>query len=169
MKIRTMAAMTATIALLAACSKAPEAEGPVTADAAAPAEEHVDHAAPAASAFTRKPSPAGATVFIDLPKADTIVANPVRVVFGLTGMTVAPVDAPAPNAGHHHLLVDTDLADASMPIPADAKHVHFGKGQTETMLELPAGEHTLQLVLADELHVPFEPMVASQKIKIVVR
>ena len=122
-----------------------------------------------ASAFKRKPSPAGASVFIDLPKADTIVTNPVRVVFGLTGMTVAPVDAPAPNAGHHHLLIDTDLANSSMPIPADAKHVHFGKGQTETMLELPAGEHSLQLVLADELHVPFEPMVASQKIKIVVR
>ena len=55
------------------------------------------------------------------------------------------------------------------PIAADAQHVHFGRGQTETMVTLPPGRHTLQLVLGDMAHVPFNPPVMSPVVTVTVR
>jgi hypothetical protein len=40
-------------------------------------------------------------------------------------------------------------------IPFDDQHRHFGKGQTETLLDLPAGKHTLRLLFADHEHRPY--------------
>jgi Domain of unknown function (DUF4399) len=75
----------------------------------------------------------------------------------------------AENTGHHHLLIDADIpADTSLPLPATDNIKHFGKGQTETTLTLAPGKHTLQLVLGDHMHIPFNPVVASQKITITV-
>jgi hypothetical protein len=102
------------------------------------------------------PSPSGAAVyFINLKDGDT-VTSPFKVQFGLTGMGVAPAGSQNPNTGHHHLLIDTQLPPEQMkqPIPADAEHRHFGGGQTEVVLMLPAGQHTLQLVFADGSHIP---------------
>ena len=71
--------------------------------------------------------------------------------------------------GHHHLLIDTDLpTDMSLPIAADDRHRHYGGGQTETVLELAPGPHTLQLLLGDERHIPLDPPVFSEKIEIQV-
>ena len=55
-----------------------------------------------------------------------------------------------------------------MPLPASDQLVHFGKGQTETELELEPGTHTLQLLLGDYRHVPHEPPIMSEKITITV-
>ena len=84
-------------------------------------------------------------------------------------MTLAPAGEIAANTGHHHLLIDTDLADPGVPMPTDANHKHFGKAQTETTEELTPGQHTLQLVLGDHVHVPHDPVVASPKITITVK
>jgi len=117
----------------------------------------------------RTPSPPGAEVYIVSPKDGAKVKGPVTVVFGLKGMGIAPAGIKFDNTGHHHLLIDTDPpADLSLPMPANEKNVHFGKGQTETTLTLPPGKHTLQLVLADSLHTPHEPAVISKKITITV-
>ena len=59
-------------------------------------------------------------------------------------------------------------AGSNLPIPSDAHHLHFGLGQTETRLELPPGRHTLQLLLGDDRHIPFDPPLYSQKITIIV-
>lgn len=89
--------------------------------------------------------------------------------FGLRNMGVAPAGVATPNTGHHHLLIDVDEPlNVEVAIPADKKHIHFGTGQTETRLELPPGRHTLQLVLGDANHVPFDPPLASRKISIIV-
>ncbi len=89
--------------------------------------------------------------------------------FGLRNMGVAPASVTTPNTGHHHLLIDVDEPlNPAVAIMADKKHVHFGAGQTETRLELPRGRHTLQLVLGDALHLPFDPPVVSHKISITV-
>jgi hypothetical protein len=73
------------------------------------------------------------------------------------------------NTGHHHLLIDVDGSlDLNQPIPSDKKHLHFGAGQTEVRLDLAPGPHTLQLVLGDTDHIPFDPPVVSRKIRIVV-
>jgi hypothetical protein len=91
-------------------------------------------------------------------------------VFGLKGMGIAPAGVAFENTGHHHLLIDTEVpADLSQPLPATDNIKHFGKGQTETELTLTPGKHTLQLLLGDNLHVPHDPAVKSQKITITVK
>lgn len=116
-----------------------------------------------------QPAPAGAKVYIISPADGAKVTSPVHVQFGLSGMGVAPSGVEYPDTGHHHLLINVEqLPPANLPIPADEGHRHFGKGQTEAMLELPPGEYTLQLLLGDHLHIPHNPPVASEKIRITV-
>jgi hypothetical protein len=112
-------------------------------------------------------APAGALVYLIAPHPGATVKSPVTVIFGLKGMGVAPAGISMENTGHHHLLIDTDMPkDLTQPLPMTDNIKHFGKGQTEVSLDLPPGKHTLQLVFADMLHVPFNPNVASQKITI---
>jgi len=111
-----------------------------------------------------------ARVYIISPTDGQTVINPVLVRFGLSGMGVAPAGVDKPNTGHHHLLIDVDeLPSLERPIPSDAKHRHFGGGQTETRLELEPGKHTLQLLLADKNHIPHKPTLLSKKITIEVK
>jgi hypothetical protein len=123
----------------------------------------------AGEALERTPSPEGARVyFIGIADGDE-VASPVMIRFGLSDMGVAPAGTVKEKTGHHHLLIDTKLDDPTLPIPSDAQHRHFGGGQTEGSFELPAGEHTLQLVLADYRHLPHDPPVTSETITITVK
>ncbi|WP_170425798.1 DUF4399 domain-containing protein [Ruegeria arenilitoris] len=118
-------------------------------------------------------NPDARVYFVNLADGDT-VSSPVTVVFGLSGMGVAPAGTEAENTGHHHLLIDRPpigegedgLDELAYGLPADDNHVHFGGGQTETTLELPAGQHTLQLVLGDAGHVPHSPPIVSEVITI---
>ena len=112
---------------------------------------------------------ASAEVYIISPKDGEEVSSPVEVIFGLQGMGIAPAGINFPNTGHHHLLIDLDqLPDLKSGIPVDAQHLHFGKGQTQALIELDPGEHSLQLLLGDWMHVPHETPVVSEKIKILV-
>lgn len=122
-------------------------------------------------AAAQTPSPAGAKVYIINLKNGAKVRSPFLVQFGLSGMGVAPAGVEKPNTGHHHLLIDTSPSVEEMKgaIPADDKHKHFGAGQTETMVTLPKGKHTLQLVFADWSHIPHNPPVVSKPITVTVR
>jgi len=113
------------------------------------------------------PSPEGAKAYIVSPKDGETVSSPVKVIFGLSGMGVAPAGIAKKNTGHHHLLVDGALPDMKKPMGKDVKH--FGGGQTETMLDLKPGTHTLQLVLGDKAHKPHNPPVVSDKVTITVK
>jgi hypothetical protein len=118
----------------------------------------------------RTPSPAGAEVYFISPKDGATVSSPVSVQFGLKGMGIAPAGVKFENSGHHHLLIDSDVpADQNLPLPTSDKSVHFGKGQTETTVQLTPGKHTLQLVLGDQNHTPHNPPVISKKITITVK
>ena len=111
-----------------------------------------------------------ANVYIISPLNGAELSSPVTVRFGLSGMGVAPAGVDKPNTGHHHLLIDVDtLPDLTMPVPASANHVHFGGGQTEVMLNLEPGEHSLQLLMGDKYHIPHKPVVLSEKISIQVK
>ena len=121
-------------------------------------------------------SPPGATsYFVNLADGD-VVASPLKVVFGLSGMGVAPAGIEAENTGHHHLLIDRPplgqgedgAEEFDNGLIADEQNLHFGKGQTETVIELAPGRHTLQLVLGDANHVPHDPPVTSAVITITV-
>lgn len=153
---------------------------PVTAAADA------DSAAPAPSAevalASPQPTPApagieggitasapGAAAYIIAPADGAVVTNPVRVLFGLDRMGVAPATLVQEATGHHHLLIDTALPALDLPIPVDDNHRHFSGGQTETSLNLPIGQHTLQLLMGDHTHTPHRPPIFSQKITITVQ
>jgi len=118
----------------------------------------------------RSPSPPGASVgFANLSDGD-VVPPVFTVKFAIKGMDIAPAGTQVENTGHHHLLIDVDeLPDMNLPLPATEHIRHFGKGQTETELELPEGKHTLQLLLADYAHIPHSPPVMSEKITITVK
>ncbi|MGD8340854.1 MAG: DUF4399 domain-containing protein [Gammaproteobacteria bacterium] len=117
----------------------------------------------------RTEAPAAAEVYIQTPADGAEVRSPFTVRFGLRGMGVAPAGITAPNTGHHHLLIDVDpLPPENLPLPSSDQVRHFGAGQTETELDLPPGEHTLQLVLGDAMHIPHQPPVRSDRITITV-
>ncbi|MBA3581293.1 MAG: DUF4399 domain-containing protein [Gammaproteobacteria bacterium] len=108
-------------------------------------------------------------VYFIAPHNGAMLKNPVTVQFGLKGMGVAPAGIQKENTGHHHLLIDVEtLPDMRKPLPADDQHKHFGGGQTETQLTLTPGKHTLQLLLGDQIHIPHNPPVLSDKITILV-
>ena len=123
---------------------------------------------PLAALAEQSSSPQDAKVYFISPKNGDTVSNPVKVTFGLTGMGIAPAGTNIENTGHHHLIIDAPTSAADQPIPADDNHKHFGKGQTETTIELSPGEHTLQLVLGDWLHKQHDKPVVSETITITV-
>ena len=121
------------------------------------------------SAVEKSSAPGRAMLYIISPQDGDTVSSPVKVIFGLNGMGIAPAGIKMKNTGHHHLLIDlAQLPDLNIPIPSDEHHKHFGKGQTEALIELDKGEHTLQLILGDHMHVPHEPPIISKKIRIKV-
>jgi hypothetical protein len=124
-----------------------------------------------AIALGQTAAPPNASVYFISPKDGDTVTSPFKVQFGLTGMGVAPAGVDKPNTGHHHLIIDATLSPAELkePIASDPKHVHFGGGQTEAMVTLPPGQHTLQLVLGDWSHVPFNPPIMSPVITVTVK
>ena len=122
-----------------------------------------------AAGLPRSSAPADARVYIISPLDGAIVSGPVIVRFGLSGMGIAPAGVPMANTGHHHLLIDTALPPLDQPVPADEHHLRFGKGQTEASVTLAPGEHRLQLLLADHLHLPHDPPVVSEPITITVQ
>lgn len=160
MTTRIVATTLLTLVLFGCGKQAPE---PASEPAAEPA------ATPTAVATVpRTASPAGARVFFISPSDGDTVSNPVRVEFGIEGMDVVRAGDQQPNSGHHHLLIDTELPDPAMPIPATEQHIHFGDGSTSTEITLPAGKHTLQMLLGDYQHFPHDPPVVSDPITITV-
>jgi hypothetical protein len=115
------------------------------------------------------PSPPGAAVYFHYPLDGIHVPQRFTVRIGLKEMGVAPAGVAKENTGHHHLLVDADPGDLSRPIPSDYNHIHLGNGQTEVILTLPPGPHTLQLLLGDRDHLAHTPPVMSKKITVYVR
>ena len=168
-----IAASALAAAMLAACNEKPAAPAPDPAAAAAATATAVAEARAsdiaAATAVHSEPGPA--VYFVNLKDGDT-VTSPFRVVFGVYGKGVAPAEVDKPDTGHHHLLIDTQLSDEEMKfaITKDEQHMHFGGGQTETVLMLPAGQHTLQLVFGDMKHEQMKPApMMSAKITVTVK
>ena len=105
--------------------------------------------------------------FINLEDGDR-VESPFLIQFGLSGMGIAPAGTDRSNTGHHHLLINVDDIDLSKPIPSSSNHIHFGGGQTESLVDLMPGDYSMQLVLGDMTHTPHNPPIISQRINITV-
>ena len=112
----------------------------------------------------------GAKLYFILPVDGQIVSGEFKVQFGLSGMGVAPAGIKVKGTGHHHLLINTDVStiDFTGSLPATDLIRHFGGGQTETVLKLPKGKHTLQLLLGNYVHIPHKKPVISDQITITV-
>jgi hypothetical protein len=156
MKIQFLIALC--LPLAAACAEKPD-------EAPAPAGDTAQQPAP----LSRSISAEDARVFFIRPADGDTVSNPVSVVFGTEGMAVRPAGDDMPHSGHHHLLIDTELPELGLPIPKDEHHMHFGDGSTKTEITLEPGEHTLQLLLGDHLHIPHDPPLSSAKITVTVK
>ena len=127
-------------------------------------------AAGSAGPLPATPAPSGARVYFIGLEDGAVVQSPLSVCFGLSGMGVAPAGVVKENTGHHHLLIDVDnLPPLDLPLPNDVKHRHFGGGQTEVVVELEPGPHSLQLVLGDSNHIPHQPPIMSERIEIEVK
>lgn len=162
--IRTLGALTALICLITAGAAAQGTQGQPAAAQAASAQ------AASAPATPRTPAPHDAYVYIGWPLDGAIVnGSHIKVWFGTRNFGVAPAGVAMRNTGHHHLLIDVPVPPLDQPIPNDRNHLHFGLGQTETVIELPPGKHTLQLLMGDADHVPHDPALMSKRITIYVR
>ena len=121
-------------------------------------------------ALAAETSPSGAKEYIIWPSdGATIKGGKFWLRMGLANMGLAPAGVNKPETGHHHVIVDADLPPLDEPIPNNEHYLHFGKGQSEARIELPPGKHTLQLILGDSNHLPFNPPIYSNKITITVR
>ena len=111
------------------------------------------------------PSPEGAkSYFINLKDGDN-VKSPLLIRFGLTEqMGIAPALADWPDTGHFHLIIDSKPPNPDRPI--SNKHLHLHKGQTQAIVELKQGPHTLQIVMGDYSHIPHDPPVMSEQITV---
>ena len=105
--------------------------------------------------------------FINLEDGDRL-ESPFLIQFGLSGMGIAPAGTDRANTGHHHLLINVNDIDLSKPIPSSSNHIHFGGGQTESLIDLMPGDYSMQLVLGDMTHTPHNPPIISQRINITV-
>jgi Domain of unknown function (DUF4399) len=163
----------ASVILLLAAAFGGAAPAGAQQDASSLAGGHHDHGTTLAQAATpaqRAPAPPDAYCYIGWPNdGEVIRTNRIKVWFGTRNFGVAPAGVNKPGTGHHHLLIDTPLPQLDEAIPNDKNHLHFGLGQTETVIELPPGTHTLQLLMGDADHVPHDPPVMSKKITIQVR
>jgi hypothetical protein len=112
------------------------------------------------------PSAPGAEVYFADLKDGAVIPPEVTIHFGLKNMGIAHAGLDRKNSGHHHLLIDTELPPLDQPIPNDIDHLDFGAGQTEAMITLKPGEHTLQLLLGDKDHIPHTPAIVSPRIKV---
>ncbi|WP_394791395.1 DUF4399 domain-containing protein [Rhodoferax sp.] len=129
-----------------AVASAPVSSGPV----AAKADDGAAHA------WVFPPPQRSPEAYFTNLASGASVQSPFVVRFGLSMRGLVPAGNTAGQAGHHHLLINQPLPlDFTKALPFTEKYIHFGKGQMESVLNLPPGDYTLRLVLADQGHIPF--------------
>ena len=102
------------------------------------------------------------------PADGATVSSPFKVRFGVVGLTVEPAGDIKPASGHHHLLINLDALPAGESVPFSDRHLHFGKGQTETEVTLAPGRYKLTAQFANGAHQSYGKAL-SQTISITVQ
>jgi hypothetical protein len=118
-------------------------------------------------ACTSMMAPAQSAAILE-PADGATVSSPFKVRFGVRGMAVAPAGEIVANSGHHHLLINVDAIAAGDTVPASERHLHFGKGQTETEVTLPPGTYKLTAQFANGAHQSYGKEM-SQTITVTVK
>jgi hypothetical protein len=99
----------------------------------------------------REEKPKGKVFFAE-PKDGAEIKGPIKVVMRVEGMKIQPAGEVVEGTGHHHILINKDFFPPGQVIPTDDTHRHYGKGDTEAVLDLPPGDYKLTLQFADGLH-----------------
>ena len=102
-----------------------------------------------------------AYVFFKHPQDGATVASPVYFEMGVSGMQIEPAGEVKEGYGHHHILINQASWPEGTVIPMSDSTYHYGKGQTDATLELPAGEYTISLQFADGVHSSYGPSMAA--------
>lgn len=133
----------------------------------APATQSGTEKKPEVEAPKKEPAATQGVHFVNL-KDGAQVGTIVNLSFGVKGKTVRPAgeDPEDKTSGHHHVIIDGAAMAAGTVIPMNETHKHYGKGQTETKIELTPGPHTLTLQFADGAHRSYGPEW-SQTIKVI--
>lgn len=100
-------------------------------------------------------------VYFESPADGATVTSPFKVKFGLEGMKIGPLGDMTDKTGHHHLIINSEAIKAGDTVPADEKHLHFGKGQTETDVTLPPGKYTLTMQFGNGAHQSYGPAMSK--------
>jgi hypothetical protein len=115
----------------------------------------------------KKEAPKGKVSFAE-PKDGAEIQGFVKVVMVVEGMKIQPAGEVVEGTGHHHILINQDFFPPGQVIPTDDTHRHFGKGDTEAVLDLPPGNYKLTLQFADGLHRSYgKDLSATINIKVV--
>ena len=134
----------------------------VAATACGGSEEQAD--APADPTMQTRVAPTGASVTIVEPgDGSEVVGSSVTVQLEVSNMPIVPAGEPTPGTGHHHLYLDADLTDASVPVPTVPNSIiHMGDASsTFTFENVTPGEHRIIAVVADFAHFPLQPWVVD--------
>jgi hypothetical protein len=106
-------------------------------------------------------APEGARVFFVNLEDGAVVSSPVKVEMGSEGIKVQPAGEIVEGTGHHHIIINEGPSPYGVVVGADDTHIHFGKGQEETELELAPGKYTLTLQFADGFHRSYGDSMSS--------
>lgn len=110
-----------------------------------------------ALSYGEKTAESDQNVYFIEPRDNATVNREFKVIMGIRGMAIKPAGDATTNTGHHHLIIDESPIDTGEVIPNSPTHQHFGQGQTEAMLSLTPGKHTLILQFADGAHLSYGP------------
>src|SRR5262249_11142429 len=140
-------------------------------------KEHIPHTPPVMSPpirvrvvdpSARKQAPADARVYFVGLEDGSVISQKSTIHYGLVNRGVAPQALDIPITAPHPIVIYTISLPDALPISNDFNHLHFGAGQTEAIVTLSPGRHTLQLLLGDENHVPHNPPIMSKPIRVYV-
>lgn len=117
--------------------------------------------AEAAPAEVTTPKTPTARVWFIEPENGATVGKKFKVKMGVEGFEIGTLGDLTQGKGHHHIIINKGPVKEGEVIPADAKHIHFGKGQTEAEIKLKPGHYNLTLQFADGAHRSYGEKLSS--------
>jgi hypothetical protein len=108
-------------------------------------------------------APIGTVTILEPANSADLMGRTVTVRLSVAGFPIVPAGDMTPGTGHHHLYLDADVGDVTVPVPAvPGSIVHMGNGASEFTFEnVTVGQHRLIAVVADGAHVPLQPLVVD--------
>lgn len=107
--------------------------------------------------------PIGTVTIVEPANGAEVTGTSVTVRLAVAGFPIVQAGDMTPGTGHHHLYLDADVTDITVPVPAvPGSIVHMGDGSSEfTFEEVSPGQHRLIAVVADGAHVALQPLVVD--------